>query len=347
MHDETVLKIVTNTDSTGRIKSRECNNLEYKETFGQKSWAKYAKTMAAFANRNGGYILFGIKDNPRQIVGANKAFSDFPQEKFTDYLNQYFSPELDWETGIVETDDATIGYIYTEESIDKPVIAQKAENSEKINSGDVFYRYRGRSEKIRFPEMNRLIQERTDKVRDNMLKLLETMSKSGTSNLGIVNYSNGTFKTPNGVDVAFDRKLVAQVLKKAKYIKEGSFNETEGTPVIKVTGNIDLAEEIPVLDLEPDKGYPYIQKMLAENLKISTQDLYALIWYYKMKEAKKYHIEVTTSKTNKVHKFSEFAFQFLKEKLDEIRENVAEFNRIKEDYKNREKPQNTTFKANK
>jgi hypothetical protein len=33
--------------------------------------------------------------------------------------------------------------------------------------------------------------------------------------------------------VAADRKLVTQVLRKAKYIKEGSFNETEGTPVIR------------------------------------------------------------------------------------------------------------------
>src|SRR3712207_8648047 len=60
------------------------------------------------------------------------------------------------------------------------------------------------------------------------------------------------FRSPYGVDVAFDRKLVTQGLKKAKYIKEGSFNETDGIPVIKVTGNIDLAEEVPVPDGNPD-----------------------------------------------------------------------------------------------
>lgn len=86
------------------------------------------------------------------------------------------------------------------------------------------------------------------------------------------------------------------MLRRAKFIKEGSFNETDGKPVLKVTGNIDLAEEVPVPEGNPDDTHPYIQKQLAELLKISPQDVYALVWYYKMKEAKKYHLEITTSK---------------------------------------------------
>ena len=40
-----------------------------------------------------------------------------------------------------------------------------------------------------------------------------------------------------------------------------------------------------------------------------------------MKEARKYHIEITTSKRNKVHKFSSFAFEFLSQKLEELSKN--------------------------
>jgi hypothetical protein len=171
-----------------------------------------------------------------------------------------------------------------------------------------------------------------------LLKLFEVIRKSETANLGIVNYSNGKITTPYGVDVAFERKLVTQVLKKAKFIKEGSFNETEGIPVIKVTGNIDLAEEVPVPELDPDKGYPYIQKDLAEKLDITTQDLYALVFYYKMKEAKRYSIGVTTSRTGSPnYKFSEFALQFLREKLRELKSNSNEFDKIRTAYKNRNK----------
>jgi len=96
------------------------------------------------------------------------------------------------------------------------------------------------SEKIKSAEMSRIVEERVSKEREGMLKLFDMIYKSGTANLGIVNYNNGKITTPYGVDVSFDRRLVAQVLKKAKFIKEGSFHETKGIPVIKVTGNIEF-----------------------------------------------------------------------------------------------------------
>lgn len=155
--------------------------------------------------------------------------------------------------------------------------------------------------------------------------------------MGIVNYTNGKFSTPYGIDVEFDRRLVAQVLKKAKFIKEGSFSETEGIPVIKVTGNIDLAEEVPVLEGNPDETYPYRQKDLANKLGISTYEVAVLVFKYKMKDSKRFHIEITTSKQNKTHKFSEFAFKFLQEKLRENPTNSEEFSKFKEAYNNRGK----------
>ena len=106
-------------------------------------------------------------------------------------------------------------------------------------------------------------------------------------------------------------------------------------PVIKVTGNIDLAEEVLVPDGNPDDTHPYIQRQLAERLEIGKQDLYALIWYFKMKESRKYHLEITVSKSSKTHKFSNFALEFLREKVRELSSNEIEFNRIRTAYKNR------------
>ena len=354
-HEEEVRKILSAVNEYGNLKSRESNTVEFKESFNKNSTAKYAKTMAAYANNRGGYIIFGVKDNPRQIVGLkNNNFENLSQEQFTDAVNSLFAPAIDWECGtfiirqeksIIEDDETTIqmiekkiGWLYSMETETKPIIAQRADGGEKITSGDVFYRYRARTEKIKFAEMSRIIEERSAKERTGLLKLLEIIRKSETANLGIVNYSNGKITTPYGVDVAFDRKLVTQVLKKAKFIKEGSFDETIGIPVIKVTGNIDLAEEVPVPELDPDTGYPYIQKDLAEKLGISSQDLYALVFYYKMKEAKRYSIGVTTSRSGgQSFKFSEFALQFLEGNLVELENNETEFNKIRAAYKNRNK----------
>lgn len=276
-HEEVIRKLITDVDALGRVKARERNDLEYKESFGLNSWAKYAKTMAAFANNRGGYIVFGVKDNPREIVGVSNGFSGFNQEKLTESINSLFSPEIIWETGTVDFGTFRIGYIYTEMSEVKPVMALRNESSEKISSGDVYYRYRARSEKIKFPEMQKIINDRAKREREQILKLMEAIRKSDTTNLGIINYNSGRFSTPYGADIAVDKKLVLQVLRKAKYIKKGSFDETTGTPVLKVSGTINLAEEVPVPDIEPDVQYPYIQKQLAEKLEVSTYDLYALI----------------------------------------------------------------------
>lgn len=357
-HEQNILKILAGRTSSGHLRSRESNTVEFKQSFNKGNTAMYAKTMAAYANNSGGYILFGIQDSPREIVGLkNDNFENLQQEQFTEAINALFAPAMEWDMGIVLVDEQAtddngviittkkkIGWIYTWEAEVKPIIAQKDNSAEKIVSGDVFYRYRARNGKIKSAEMERIISERIIRERDNLLKVFEVIRKSGTANLGIVNYSNGKFTTPYGVDVAFDRKLVTQVLRKAKYIKEGSFNETEGIPVIKVTGNIDLAEEVPVPEGNPDDTHPYIQKQLAEKLGITTQDLYALIWYFKMKESKKYHLEITTSQSSKTHKFSNFALEFLQEKVNELSSDKGEFDKIRMAYKNRKKQLNPTSK---
>lgn len=318
-HEDYVRRVLGKAKKGEKIRARERIDLEFKETFDLRNTSKYAKTMAAFSNNRGGYILFGIKDKPRAVCGVNKAFDSFPIEKFSDALNSMFSPEMIWESGIISFSGFEIGYLYTEESDNKPIIALKSDNAAKIQSGDIFYRYRGRSEKIKYPEMSRIIAEKMRGERERIMKLMEAIRNNDTTKLGIVDYSRGSFSTPYGTDIEVDRKLVIQVLRKAKYIKEGSFNETTGTPVLRVTGNIDLAEEIPVPDLEPEIQYPYIQKQLAEKLGIGTQMLYALIWYYHMKGQKKYHMGISTSSSGTVntHKFSETALSFLATQLDQ------------------------------
>jgi hypothetical protein len=184
--------------------------------------------------------------------------------------------------------------------------------------------------------MRRIIEDTKRNESERLMKIFEAIRQNGTANIGIINYSKGSFSTPMGVDVAIDKKLIMKVLKKAKYIKKGSFVEDGGTPVLRVTGDINLAEEVPVPDIEPDIGYPYLQKDLYEKLGIARNDLYMLIWKFDMKGIKKYHMEVTTSKTGKVHKFSDVALQYLAEILNEHKsDNFLED--LRKEYKNRNK----------
>ena len=69
-NSEVYKKIFAFSSSTSnKITARESSQLEFKEQFNWLSKDKYAKSMVAFANNKGGYIVFGIKDQPRELVG--------------------------------------------------------------------------------------------------------------------------------------------------------------------------------------------------------------------------------------------------------------------------------------
>lgn len=88
------------------IKARESTTIEYKESYNHGSMAQYFKTMAAFANTDGGYIIFGITDSPRTFKGLSDKgklqFENIKIEEFTNNLNEYFQPSIKWANVIFE-----------------------------------------------------------------------------------------------------------------------------------------------------------------------------------------------------------------------------------------------------
>lgn len=160
-HSQIVQKILEGRTSNGTLKSRESATVEFKQSFNKNSTAKYAKTLSAFANNHGGYIIFGVKDSPRELIGlTNSNFDNLSQEQFTEAINALFAPSIDWEMGTLIIDNKKVGWIYAEEAEQKPVVALKGNDGEKFVAGDIFYRYRARTEKIKYAEITRIIQEK-------------------------------------------------------------------------------------------------------------------------------------------------------------------------------------------
>ena len=81
-----------------RIINREGSNIEFKESYSHANMAQYFKTIAAFANNIGGYILFGVGDKPRRLIGLKDSslaqFEGIKVEELTSNLSDYFSPEI-------------------------------------------------------------------------------------------------------------------------------------------------------------------------------------------------------------------------------------------------------------
>lgn len=81
-----------------RIINREGSTIEFKESYNHAGMAQYFKTMAAFANNSGGYIIFGVGDKPRRLIGLkDKNLSQFEELKVEEFTKIYlttFLPKL-------------------------------------------------------------------------------------------------------------------------------------------------------------------------------------------------------------------------------------------------------------
>jgi hypothetical protein len=235
--------------TSDRLISRENSRLEFKETFNLGSADEYAKTAAAFANAQGGYIVFGVKDAPRQLVGLkSNNFETFDPAKLTNALNERFSPEIHWESCMSLQRGLKIGIFYFAEAIQKPVVCTK--NGGCLQQGAIYYRYRGRSEATRYPELRRILDEEKARERHLWMKQLRKISETGVDHVAILDLQSGEVSGANGKFYISD-----DLLPKLQFIREGQFVESEGALALRLLGDLQPTEgpvirstvQIPIL----------------------------------------------------------------------------------------------------
>ena len=223
------------------IINREGTTIEFKESYNHGNMAQYFKAMAAFANNQGGYILFGIGDKPRHLIGLkDKSLSQFEElkvEDFTKALLDYFSPEIKWEHCTFEFHGMRFGVIYVYPLLHKPCICKKhydAQNAKySLKEGDIYYRYGGRSERIRYTELASIIDEARKNEERQWLNFAKRAVRIGVSNAALLDLKSGNLSGTNG-SVVIDSEL----LQKLAFIQEGKFVETGGTPTLRLIGDI-------------------------------------------------------------------------------------------------------------
>src|SRR3989304_2306420 len=225
-----------------RIISRESNTIEFKESFNWNSKDKYGCTAAAFSNNRGGYIVFGVKNRPRDLVGlSNDNFENLDESKITEFLNSVFSPEILFEKYLIDVKSKKIGIFHIIQNHKKPVVCIK--NSGEIQEAVIYYRYNARNEKIKYPELKALLEGIQLKERQAWMENFERISKIGPENAAILDTIEGKIEGHSGT-LVIDEKL----LPKLKFIKEGHFAE-KGSPTLKLIGDVKPITVIPL-----DKG---------------------------------------------------------------------------------------------
>lgn len=230
--------------STNILQNRENSQLEFKESFNLNSLSKYARTMAAFANNKGGYLVFGVEPSPHRLKGVNTAkFAECDPAHLTQFLNSHLGPEIEWDMNTLDIFGVTLGYIHAAEAADKPIVALS--NGGDIKNGDVYYRYKGQTSTIRYSELRAIIDSRIERERQAWLQHLRTIDRVGPRNVGILDTIHGKLYGA-GPPFLIDETL----LRKLKFIRRGQFSESEGEPTLRVLGDVQsvagVATEKPV-----------------------------------------------------------------------------------------------------
>ena len=280
---------ILETNSQDRLIHREGTKLEFKENFNFKSINFYSKTIAAFANNRGGIIIFGVTDSPRKAIGMkNNNFENTDPADITNFLNINFSPEIIWHMYSYNIEDKLFGIIHTIESHNKPIMSTNNTRNNVTEEGDIYYRYSGRSEKIKYTELNNIIKENRDKERKFWTSHIEKIATIGPENISLIDLKRGEITGDNNEKLVIDKDIIEKI----KFIHEGHFVKKDGAPALRLIGNIEGVKTVsPDFDFEKDF---YTTTEMGKELDLISPNgspayMSAVIKHYKIKENPEYY----------------------------------------------------------
>ena len=295
------MQFLFDLDSKGYLKRRESAILEYKQNF-QKgdNLLKYLKTLVGMANNKGGMIMFGIQDSPHIPLGmSNTRFQEIDPKWRSDILEK----ELD------DGSKKTFGFLIVEEAEEKPIVCKKSKDN-ILREGAIYYRYRGETKEIEYPELNSLLQCEREKERILWIKHIQKIALVGPRQINILDRYNGEISYGDK-KVLIDKNLVD----KLNFIQEGHFTEKEGEglPTLKLVGTIDGLIDVDDAVIDTNAVYPLTTKELQIELNINSYQMQAIIYALDIKNKPKRHTEIYHGeKSNPIHKYSQSVITVVK-----------------------------------
>jgi len=255
----------------GRLFHREGQELEFKEQFNLAALADYFRDFAAFANNRGGYLIFGVKDTPRVLIGmSDRSFDQFDKvdpEKITGFLLEIFSSGIEWEQATIEIDGMRFGVLRIFPAQTKPVIARKDEGKDQtVKNGEIYYRYGGRTQKIQSAELESIINHRIEQNNQYWIDLMSKIGRAGPQNAAILDTDKALIEKGETRIMVLDEGLAS----KLKFIKQGQFVEKDGATALQLVGDVVPVDQIEVIKKVKEnltKNYPLSAIELADEVK--------------------------------------------------------------------------------
>jgi hypothetical protein len=259
--------------------------------------------MVGMANNKGGQIVFGIQDSPHIPLGmTNTKFRECDPKDIDSMLRDYFSHEIKWTPSIKAFEGKEFGVLYVEEQEEKPIVCKKTKSG-LLREGAIYYRYRGETKEIAYPELKRILDKEREKERLFWLHNIERIALIGPRNVQILDTYKGELEVG-------DQKILIDkgVLDKIKFIQEGHFTDKEGKglPTLRLIGDVKGVDTETMI-IKPDAIYPLTTSDLCDRLSLNNYQIQAVLYSLKIKEKSKYHaaIQHGSHKNNVIHKYSE------------------------------------------
>lgn len=252
---ETLKELIKFDATSLAVTSRESKHREYKEDLIVADLSDYTKTLAAFGNARGGYILFGVSNRPRQIVGTT---SDIDEAQWVDRLRQDFDPEIPIAIRRYSVAGVNVLAVGCDQAAGRPVVCKRGRSKsvagrdgkqrdiEVIREGSIYYRYAGQSRTIGYSELVQLIAEREERRIKAFMDTINVIQRVGVDRTGILKMSeesSSIFMTP-------------ETAKGLSLIDKGRLVEKRGAPAYVVVGNVDVANVVHAPLPEADKNIP-------------------------------------------------------------------------------------------
>lgn len=174
----------------------ETNRIEFKEAFQPQSFNDYCRSLIAYANHAGGFIIFGINNNKNVIGLQGPKFRTFDQKNVSELIKDLVSPTVRWSSFNMSVAGLDLGVFYAEEADVKPLVTLKNHGSVKANS--IYFRYEGETALIRAGDLHSIIQKREQEAVQAAISKLHQISGIGLDNAAVVDITSGEVFPPEG-----------------------------------------------------------------------------------------------------------------------------------------------------
>ena len=305
-------RLLFDIDERGYLKKRESSDLEYKENFHRgDDTLKYIKTLVGMANNKGGRIIFGVQNSPHIPVGmTNNKFAEMDPSELETQIRQHFAPAISWNMDTVVNEGKTFGVLTVKEADTKPVVCCRSKNG-VVREGAIYYRYRGETKEIGYPELRKLLDAEREKERILWISHIQKIATIGPANVEMLDLYKGEM-TVNDRKVYINKDLISKI----KFIKEGHFVEKheEGAPALKLVGDVEGVDMNALATINPNDIYVLLTSDLQRELGLNQYEMQAIIYAHQIKGKAKWHMAIDNGKLT-VHKYTKDLLEVLKREL--------------------------------